>query len=209
LPDCYKLTSTEKSGTVTTFTNTYSTKGEIALSGTKELEFRTLKEGEFTFRLCEPGFNVYGNPIWKTVEVTTNDANGKYSFETIKYTGKDLDVDETTGQYVETTKQYKIVEVVGTDANIDYNPERKEYIVTVTLKDNGRGTIETKATPDNGTYAFKNTYKTKGEITLHGTKELAFRKLVRGEFIFALYEQDGTDRDGNPTWKFKEDTKKQ
>ena len=162
------------------FTNNYDTKGEITLSGTKTLQNRTLKEGEFTFELYAGAAEADKEPI----QTTTNAADGSYSFEKIEYTSDDLDKDDS-GNYVTTTKTYTVVEKAGADSSVTY--ATKMYPVTVTLTDNGKGTINVVADPVENTYNFTNTYNTKGEVTLSGTKTLQNRKLEEGEFTFELY----------------------
>ena len=160
IPKGYTLSeSTGAYGSISTdtvtakFVNTYNTEGDITFSGTKELNNRELKEGEFTFEL-------YGSD-GEMLESVTNKADGSYSFKTIEYTGEDLDTDEDD-HYVETKKTYKVVEKAGDDKLIIY--DKTEYEITVTLKDDGKGTIETTADPEESTYDFVNTYIAKGEI---------------------------------------------
>ena len=165
------------------FTNTYETKGEITFSGTKTLKNRALEEGEFSFEL----YDLNGDEE-QLVETVTNKADGSYSFTTIEYTGSDLDKD-ADGNYAETTKTYKVVEKAGDDSSITY--DTTEYEITVTLKDDGEGTIVTSADPAEDSYDFTNTYNTKGEITFSGTKTLENKVLEEGMFTFELYDSEG------------------
>ncbi len=163
------------------FTNTYETEGEITLSGEKTLENRKLTEGEFSFELYDEDGTL--------LETVTNAADGSYSFTTIKYTGDDLDKD-SAGNYLETIKNYRVVEKAGEDGSVTYDDT--EYEITVTLTDNGKGTIEVTADPAEDSYDFTNTYSTKGEITFSGEKTLENRALTEGEFSFELYDSEGT-----------------
>ena len=131
-----------------TITNTYAAKGEITFSGTKNLQNRILTEGEFSFELYE-GENT--TPL----QTVTNAADGSYRFTKIEYTEADLNKD-TAGSYVETTKTYKVVEKAGRDRYIVY--DNTVYDITVTLKDNGDGTISVNADPKENSYDFTNTY---------------------------------------------------
>ena len=163
------------------FTNTYETEGEITFSGEKKLENRKLTEGEFSFELYDEDGTL--------LETVTNAADGSYSFTTIKYTGDDLDKD-SAGNYLETIKNYRVVEKAGEDGSVTYDDT--EYEITVTLTDNGKGTIEVTADPAEDSYDFTNTYSTKGEITFSGEKTLENRALTEGEFSFELYDSEGT-----------------
>ena len=168
------------------FINKYDTKGEITFSGTKTLENRTLKAGEFTFEL-------YGAD-GKLIESVKNAADGSYSFSKIAYTGADLDKD-ANGNYVKTTKTYKVVEKVPAKDSSEYDESityaTNKYDITVTLKDNGNNTMTVTADPKENTYNFTNTYNADGTITFSGTKELTNRTLKADEFTFELYKVEG------------------
>ena len=171
------------------FTNTYNTKGEITFSGKKTLENRTLKEGEFSFALYEmTDAREETAAAEEPIEVVSNNADGSYSFSMIEYTGEDLNKGED-GSYVETTRKYKVVEMPGQDESVTY--DQKSYEITVTLNDDGNGKIITKASPEQNTYDFTNTYNTKGEITFSGTKVLKNKTLREGDFSFELYNAAG------------------
>jgi pilin isopeptide linkage protein/LPXTG-motif cell wall-anchored protein len=175
------------------FTNTYNTKGEITLSGKKTLENRELTEGEFSFELYEvTGEGEEAQETFK--ETVTNAADGSYSFTKIEYSGADLDKD-AEGKYVPTTKTYKVVEKKGTDASVTY--DTKTYNITVTLEDDGKGTIKTTADPAEDTYDFTNVYSASGSIRLGGVKTLIGDKtLEKGMFTFTLTEVSKPDSTG-------------
>ena len=59
------------------------------------------------------------------------------------------------GNYVPTTKTYKVVEKKGEDSSVTY--DTRTYDVTVTLEDDGKGKITATADPKENTYNFKNT----------------------------------------------------
>ena len=179
------------------FSNDYATEGHIDFEGTKTLENRKLQKDEFSFSLTEKGAT-------EAAQTVKNDADGNFAFETINYTLADLDKDDD-GNPVKTTKTYIIKEVPGNDTNITYS--NREYEITVTLEDQGDGTI--KVTPSRKTddLSFINTYGTKGDITFEGLKILENRKLKAGEYTFELkengklVEQVTNDADGKFAFK--------
>ena len=131
--------------TTPVFTNEYSTKGEIILQGEKELKNREMVAEQFTFELKDEAGQV--------LQSVKNDASGKIVFDKIEYTGKDLKKDET-GSYVPTEMVYTISEVKGDEYGIIY--DKHIETVTVTLTDDGKGTIEATTNPANFTAKFSN-----------------------------------------------------
>ena len=181
------------------FTNTYVTKGEIEFGGTKTLNNRTLTDGEFSFTLYEVtlGTDDQGNETrtetWK--ETVSNDDKGNFSFTTIKYTGDDLDTDDD-GNYVSTTKLYKLVEELGEDKSVAYST--KAYEITVTLEDNGEGDILTND-PTAANYSFTNTVVKVSKVDIADSKEVAgatlqiLKKDENGEFKSVVAEWTSAD----------------
>ena len=105
---------------------------EVTIKATKKMEGRSLKDGEFTFKLEIDG---------KVVETVTNDANGNIKFT---YTFTEV------GEYA-----FKIYEVKGSEANVTY--DETVYEGTVTVTDKGEGCLEAKVEGDGVT--FTNKYK--------------------------------------------------
>ena len=161
------------------FTNTYETAGEITFSGKKTLNGDTLKAGQFSFELYDKD--------GKLLETVTNKADGSYSFKTLKYTGDDLDKD-ADGNYVDTKKNYKVVEKKGTDPQITY--DSKEYKITVTLKDDGQGSIKATADPKEGSLDFTNTYTKKADCKILIKKVNTEGKAISGA-IFEIWKIGG------------------
>ncbi len=124
----YDLTADESEAITATeaisarFDNIYEVTGEavVKLEGKKYLEGRQLKDGEFTFLLKDADGEI--------IEDTVNDAEGNFGFE-IAYTPEDIG----------NTYEYTVVEQAGDLKDIKY--DGKEYKVSVTVKDNGDGTI--------------------------------------------------------------------
>ena len=134
------------------FENIYEAEGEIDLRAQKTLMDRTLKEGEFSFTLTEvdKDGNALENAYTETVK---NDADGKIIFSTIKYTLADMDYEDDHA--IDTKHYYKIVEEIPTEdplGGVTYTTE--EHIITVTLHDNGDGTITATADKDLEAKAF-------------------------------------------------------
>ena len=151
-----------------TITNTrYTSTGEIVLEGTKVLTGRAQEAGEFTFVVKDESSN--------TVSTGTNDEKGNIVFTAIQYTQDDV----KNGPI-----KYTISEEKGEDATVDY--DGNDVKVTVTLTDDGKGTIT--ATPDKAKteITFTNKYEVEGELSLTATKTLDGRTLEDEQFEFTL-----------------------
>ena len=167
------------------FINTYVVSGDaqVTLEGTKTLEGAELTDGAFTFQMfaADESFTVSGDPIQ-----TATNADGKFSM-TLRYT--DADVGNT---------YYYIVKEENAGQTIDgITYCSAEYRITVEVKDNGKGVIETAATILCGETSvtsldFVNTYTVDGDaqVKLKGTKTLEGAELTDGAFTFQMFAAD-------------------
>ncbi len=152
------------------FTNTYTaTSATVQIKGYKELMGRELAENEFSFTLSGNGM---------TPETVKNDADGNITFSALSF--------DKLGTYEYTVVEEKLDEngdpiVPDADGNYIYkgvNYAQISYIVTVTVTDNGLGTLTAsmKIVDNNGVenpVRFINSYSAApvdAEIT--ATKEL-------------------------------------
>lgn len=157
----------------TTFTNTYkaesvsySVSQDVKVS--KTLTGRNLRAGEFEFELVENG---------KVVATAHNDAEGKVNFDALEY-------DEAG------THTYVVREAKGSLGGVTY--DASEYVVTVSVTDDGSGRLSAKATSADGQIVFKNAYSaTPTSITFGGTKVLTGAELAAGQFAFQLKDAQG------------------
>ena len=117
-----------------TFVNVYDATGSLALSGTKTLNGRELVAGEFEFEL-------YDGAI--LLETVSNAADGSISFTILSYDLGDVG-----------TKTYTVKEVRGTLEDVIY--ATNEYTVTVTVADNGDGTLDVDASDNAIALNFEN-----------------------------------------------------
>jgi pilin isopeptide linkage protein len=143
--DGFTTTSLGEKGTIgslsiAAFVNTKGVlKPSVVLRATKKLSGRTLSNGEFSFRLKDKN--------GKTLQTKRNTALGTVVFDEIEY--------DEAGTY-----EYTISEVKGNAANVTYDTH--EAKVTVTVTDDGNGTLTAKATYDtNAPATFNNTYTPK------------------------------------------------
>lgn len=167
------------------FINTYVVTGDaqVKLEGTKTLEGAELVDSTFTFQVfaADENFTVSGDPIQ-----TATNTDGKFSV-TLDYT--ETDVGNT---------YYYVVKEQNAGQTIDgITYSSVEYHITVEVKDNGKGDIETAATILCGETSvtsldFVNTYTIDGDaqVKLEGTKTLKGAELVDGAFTFHLYAAD-------------------
>ena len=213
------------------FRNTYTATSPITITGTKRLRGREQKAKEFAFNLTDYNeFNDYGyeNSSYGQVIATvkTGESRGMVTEDDGTKTGLAMftfrasydsystyEMHEYGGKKV---LHYKAEEALpaGAQFNADgsvtfksviYDTDRKD--VTVTLTDNGDGTLKITATP----LVFTNTYRLRKNITLTAHKELKGRTLQPDEFSFevrrsgaaagsAPIAQGKNDADGNITF---------
>lgn len=157
----------------TTFTNaykaesvSYSVSQDVKVS--KTLTGRDFGAGEFEFELVENG---------NVVATAHNDAKGKVNFDALKY-------DEAG------THTYVVREAKGSLDGVTY--DASEYVVTVSVTDDGSGRLSAKATSADGQIVFKNAYSAAPtSITFGGTKVLTGAELAAGQFAFQLKDAQG------------------
>lgn len=114
-------------------TNEYSPEGSFQVSGTKHLENGDLQSGQFTFHLV--------NEDGLVVAEAFNDAQGNFVFDAIPVSG--------LGEH-----HYTVLEVIGTDENIEYDDKIEE--ITVIATDAGSGRIATQVQTDEDGISFTN-----------------------------------------------------
>ncbi len=160
-----------------TFTNVYDpTDAKVALDVKKTLNGRTLRDGEFEFRLKKAD---------KTIQTVKNSADGKVSFDKLTF--------DKVGTY-----EYIVTEVIPEESklsNVTY--DETVFDIVITVKDNNgklEATVDVLTIP--GTeMVFENEYQpSEVKEVFGGTMELKGRDLVSGMFAFTLAE---SDEDGN------------
>lgn len=152
---------------------------------TKSLTGRDLTAGEFSFELAE-----IVDKEFKPVETVTNDANGKVTFNPIKYT--------EIGQHT-----YRLREVPG-DADNGITYDSKTHTIVTTITDNGKGQLvatheleDAKEAKDAKSIEFKNAYTTNAaEASLVGKKNLQVPDDltpadITGKFTFTVTGEEG------------------
>lgn len=118
------------------FTNSYAPAAtSVTLGASKVLNGKSLDAEEFTFVLTDEG----GEQV-----TATNDANGMVAFPAIQY--------GEAGKY-----RYTIAEVKGDESDVTY--DESKYAVTVTVEDNGEGSLVATVAYEGGNApVFTNTY---------------------------------------------------
>lgn len=152
---------------------------------TKSLTGRDLTAGEFSFELRE----IKGEDS-ELIETVTNDANGKVTFNPIKYT--------EIGQHT-----YRLREVPG-DADNGITYDSKTHTIVTTITDNGKGQLvathelnDAKEAKDAKSIEFKNAYTTNAaEASLVGKKNLQVPDDltpadITGKFTFTVTGEEG------------------
>ena len=178
--------------------------------GTKVLDGRPIKDGEFEFRLINAingeqiGDTVKnikdgGKDIFKFPQVTIPEA-GIYHYKITEIIGEEKGVSYDTASY------HVVLEVIQDDDGIlhikddtsttDIVEGKQLYKGTVTKEEVGGVLTEVvhyENISNNGKIIFNNTYKADpAHVTLEATKTLTGRELKDGEFKFDLYNTDQT-----------------
>ena len=172
------LTATPAYDGSTEYVNTYEAKGEAQFKGIKTTTGKDLADGQFEFQLKDSDGNV--------IETVTNGADGSFSFSPVTYKQNAEQTDADTGTF-----KYTIVEV--NDGQTGWTYDSHVCNVTVTVTDNGNGTLATTVEYGDGKMAaFSNPYKplaTSAPVT--AKKVLEGRDLKAGEFTFELRDAEG------------------
>ena len=177
-----------------TFTNTYTAKGSVELTATKVVAVAPgfthdtkLKGGEYTFELKDAD--------GKVLDTAKNEADG-----TVKFT-RDFELADLGGA-ASKDFAYTIAEKPGAEAGMVYDNHTLTYTVTVT--DDGAGTLTATPQVTSGDKTFTNTYHPKEtSVTLKATKRFTGGELAGNDFTFQLFDGDGSvvqtvrnDKDG-------------
>lgn len=203
--------ATENQTAVVPFTNTYKATGElggngaVSINATKTLTNRPMVDGEFKFNVTNTN-----DPNEAVVATGTNDANGTINFSAINYSIdqmlKDVDNGLATPSVVEGkdtfTYTYKVTE--DTDSLDDGVSaiDAAGFQLTVTVTDNGDGTLGIAVTYPNGSdgLTFRNTYgegdQGKATLNINGSKTLDVQSGnnapdIEGKYTFTLTGSEG------------------
>lgn len=182
---------------VVPFNNSYAASGEVGITATKSLTGRNLTEGEFNFAVK---YASGGDDLL----TASNKADGSIDFGELSYTTETLADMVEHGYAVKGTKDNKPVWTISyvacekTDglANIGVSAQTQSIAFTVTVVDNGDGTLA--ATADTGNVLeFKNVYST-GDPVAMGLSGLKVLKAdsgltpasIKGKFTFTVTSDD-------------------
>ena len=210
--------SDDKKIAVIPFTNSYRASGNLGGQGSakieasKTLKGRAMKKDEFTFQVT----NAMDTKEQKTVLATGKNAAaeagkpGAVNFAEIVYTTaqlkQDVENDLAVKEGNEYTYQYEVSEVTE-NLPAGVSPEEGSFAVTVTVTDNGDGTLTAAVTypDDKNKLDFVNDYDTKTVfVPIKGIKSLKLEgkaamtiEDIEGKYDFALTGKETTaDADG-------------
>ena len=166
-----------------TFTNTCTAKGSVELTATKVVAVAPgfthdtkLKGGEYTFELKDAD--------GKVLDTAKNEADG-----TVKFT-RDFELADLGGA-ASKDFAYTIAEKPGAEAGMVYDNHTLTY--TVTVADDGAGTLTATPQVTSGDKTFTNTYRPKEtSVTLKATKRFTGGELAGSDFTFQLLDKDGS-----------------
>ena len=161
------------------FKNHYEANGQITFEGTKTLKGREMEEGDvFNFLISE------GTNRW----TATSNAEGKILYPTITYDIHDVG-----------THTYVIVESSSDAKGITTSKE--SYVVTVSVSDNGDGSLKVIAGEKAKKLNFVNTYEAEGAITFEGRKSINGRAWTPAD----IYSFEVKDNGTGETWSIRND----
>ena len=166
----YVASGSKTADTQMIFNNTYDAKNSTTFTGTKSVEggIRTAQSGQFKFGIYEKDNNEYValNKDRKSYE-TTNNGN-VVTFPSIEYKLSDLKGESSK------TFTYYLHEIEPTDNDKlkGYTYDPNYYEVTVTVSDNGDGTLDIQKSDSATATEFKNKYEAEGTTTIQATKSL-------------------------------------
>lgn len=210
--DGYTITdASNTSGTIhagqsanASITNTYESTGSVQLKANKVLTGRTLANKQFSFQVLDE----HGNAL----RTASCKADGSVAFGLIKYNTSDDG--KTYTYYIQEKVPADAVNAKGdtwenaTDeqkaaggfSKKGYTYDSSKHKVTVAVTDNGDGTMKATPTYEGGDVPqIENAYNATGSVTLNLWKTLVGRELVKGEFMFGLFDEQGKavlDKDG-------------
>ena len=201
-----------------TFNNSYTSSGELGGSGTvsiqatKTLTGRPMVADEFTFNVAN--VNDPDTVVSTGANAAANDgAAAGITFTPISYTTESLLADAANGlatsQFNENgnrvyTYNYTVSESDEMDAGVAMVTD--SFQITVTVTDNGDGTLDIQVTYPEGGLSFVNTYgqDAQADITVNGAKVLdAAEGLsapdITGKFTFTIQGSEGAPMPQNTT----------
>jgi len=171
------------------FDNTYQSSGRYQFIGVKQVEGATLEQNQFSFSVLDETGSV--------VARGSNNADGSFFLDTLYFTQEDVGPDGLG------TKTYTIVEDAGTLPGYLY--DRTRYEVTLTIMDNGDGTLSVADDLNGVPIVFVNKFIT-GQFTVSKKVEGNLASKNR-DFSFTLSLPDmarktvSVSTDGGATFK--------
>lgn len=185
---------------VVPFKNSYAASGEVGITATKSLTGRDLTEGEFSFAVK---YAAGGDDLL----TASNKADGSIDFGKLSYTTETLAAMVKNGYAAKTTTDnvpawtihYAAYEKIDSSHKLPggVSAQTQPIPFTVTVVDNGDGTLAATANTGNDGLVFKNAYSTGDpiEVGLSGIKILKAGEglapaSIEGKFTFTVTSDD-------------------
>lgn len=190
----YTSDSAQPNPVTLAFTNSYKADGNVHIEGTKTLSGRDLADGEFSFAVKYAA----GSDDLLSAK---NDANGSIDFGTLTYSTESLarlvnDGKAAKSQDGKWTVDYVAYEKTDGLKESGITSQTESIHFTVTVVDNGDGTLAATANTGNG-LVFENAYSTGDpiEVGLSGIKILKAGEglapaSIEGKFTFTVTSDD-------------------
>gem|GEM_PF-3432508 len=181
------------------FNNEYHATGKYAPEGNKTLtgrKFTAEDNGKFTAVLYDEAGNRLQTADIKKTTGLFNSYDAEFKFNDIEFNETQI------GTHKYTIKEESVVAVAGV------KNDKTVYELTLSVTDNGDGTLNVVPEYSNGAAVFVNDFTADGEEVLHAKKILNGGTLKENQFTFELKDASGTvidteknDSAGNVTFK--------
>ena len=192
------------------FKNSYKAEGSFRLRGTKQITGCLPEAGEFAFELVDrtPGSDTEGRVIRKTVNSACNDTvideDGTVTCTaSVLFSQVPVSLNAYGGSK---TLIYEVREIApsgaetlpdGTVCLHGVTYDMAPHMITVTVTDNGDGSVSTEFSGEGYPLVFRNEYHAETEVLLSARKEMTGRAPLDGEFSFEI-RRDGAEADSEP-----------
>ena len=176
------------------FTNEFNAETSLNLEATKTLNGKNLKKDDFTFTLTGTGVD----------QEKKNAADGKVTFDTIKFVVNPTDKQTAANGYIDVTDlldetgKYELsltmaedTENLPDDVTPDPDGPTSYNFKVIVTQNQETGKLSATIDPQSAEFKFTNEYNAVASVSLEALKKLSGKTLSEGDFTFTLKDADG------------------